>query len=378
MSQSRTCISMHMLLVVSIACFGCGNQDSKAVTAKPGAETQNAVPTESDLESRVRQAQTANREKLPARAKLVWKQISDREYDSQGMRTLTLHGHYEMWWDGEKIATRNMSEVLTQSPDGSSAVEKHGFCTAFDGDEFRRVPNETNPENVSTKREPEYRRDENWLHIIKWNQTALERAKKEGLLYSWTETIRDNRPHAVRSVCNAEGTLLEEKYFDLEQGGEYVGHAWFDQQGRCYSQSAIELKEITTGFWFPITLEETSLDPKSGKRTARIRYEINEDKSQFAKEAQVPPAYFDELPPPTTEFLRSAASTWTIVYVGSYFATAFATGAGWMDSETRSQIVWTVHWPISKLAVNEPFSGPRVINNANGWFFTIGWNWLRR
>ena len=65
-----------------------------------------------------------------------------------------------------------------------------------------------------------------------------------------------------------------------------------------------------------------------------------------------------------------------VLYFGSYFATAFATGAGWMEATTRQQIVWTVHRPISKWAVNEPVSGPRHINETNGWFFTKGWQWL--
>ena len=65
-----------------------------------------------------------------------------------------------------------------------------------------------------------------------------------------------------------------------------------------------------------------------------------------------------------------------VLYTGSYFAMAFATGAGWMEVATRHRIVWTVYWPISTCAVSEPLSGPRYINDANGWFFTIGWQWL--
>lgn len=62
-----------------------------------------------------------------------------------------------------------------------------------------------------------------------------------------------------------------------------------------------------------------------------------------------------------------------ILYVGSYFATAFATGAGWMEVATRQRIVWTVYWPLSKCAVRESRSGPRFINDANAWFFKVGW-----
>lgn len=64
------------------------------------------------------------------------------------------------------------------------------------------------------------------------------------------------------------------------------------------------------------------------------------------------------------------------LYFGSYFATALATGAGWMEATTRQRIVWTVHRPISTWAVNESVSGPRFVNDANGWFFTIGWQWF--
>ena len=79
--------------------------------------------------------------------------------------------------------------------------------------------------------------------------------------------------------------------------------------------------------------------------------------------------------------LRIIAATMAlllVLYVGSYFATAFATGAGWMEVATRHRIVWTVYWPISKCAVSEPLSGPRYINEANGWFFTIGWRCLHK
>ena len=67
-----------------------------------------------------------------------------------------------------------------------------------------------------------------------------------------------------------------------------------------------------------------------------------------------------------------------MLYVGTYFGTAFACGAGWMESGTRRQIVWTVHWPISKHAVNESLDGPRVVNRANAWCFQLGWNHFHR
>jgi hypothetical protein len=81
------------------------------------------------------------------------------------------------------------------------------------------------------------------------------------------------------------------------------------------------------------------------------------------------------------EKLRIIAATMAlllVLYVGSYLATAFATGAGWMEVGTRHWIVWTVYWPISKCAVSERHPGPRYLNDANGWFFTIGWRWLHK
>ena len=67
-----------------------------------------------------------------------------------------------------------------------------------------------------------------------------------------------------------------------------------------------------------------------------------------------------------------------MLYVGTYFGTAFACGAGWMESGTRRQIVWTVHWPISKHAVSESLDGPRVVNRANAWCLQLGWNHFHR
>jgi hypothetical protein len=79
--------------------------------------------------------------------------------------------------------------------------------------------------------------------------------------------------------------------------------------------------------------------------------------------------------------VRRSCNRWTsagivvltlFLYVSSYFATAVATGAGWMEVDTRHRIVWTVYWPISRCAVNERPSGPRFIYHANGWFFKLG------
>lgn len=80
-----------------------------------------------------------------------------------------------------------------------------------------------------------------------------------------------------------------------------------------------------------------------------------------------------------TARLRNIAATiglLLVLYIGSYFATAFATGAGWMEVATRQRIVWTVHQPLSMYAVSEPISGRRYINDANGWLFTFGWQWF--
>jgi hypothetical protein len=78
-------------------------------------------------------------------------------------------------------------------------------------------------------------------------------------------------------------------------------------------------------------------------------------------------AALDRLP-----IIVAAMGLLLVLYVGSYFAMAFATGAGWMEVATRHRIVWTVYWPLSTCAVNEPPRGPRYINDANGWFFRIG------
>lgn len=65
-----------------------------------------------------------------------------------------------------------------------------------------------------------------------------------------------------------------------------------------------------------------------------------------------------------------------VLYVGSYFALAFATGAGWMEVETRQRIVWTVHRPLSQWATSDTLPGKTWVNDANGWWFTLGGNWL--
>jgi hypothetical protein len=65
-----------------------------------------------------------------------------------------------------------------------------------------------------------------------------------------------------------------------------------------------------------------------------------------------------------------------VLYVGSYFALAFACGAGWMEKPTRERIVWRAYRPISEYARSD-FPERLYFKDANNWFHAAGWKWFR-
>ncbi len=295
-------MTRHILLPVTILAMvilsaGCDSPDSFQMSNVAISET--ALADANGLERKVLKAIQSNRERLPNRAALTWEITTKQETEGARSKPIELHGNFEMWWQDEQVATRSRLEAVAVAPDNSRQIEKQGFCTAYDGDEFRRAENTPQPEEVTTLNKPKYRRHENWLEIIGWAKPPFTKLRRDDLSVRWSEKNEQGGRTATRSVSNAGGVVLMTETFDLQRGGEFVGHEWFDEKGRLYSRCEVSLGQVVDDVWFPTRRLEQAIIPASGipDTNQSVLYQLNINDSRFGDEAELDKTYFDALPP---------------------------------------------------------------------------------
>ena len=210
-------------------------------------------------------------------------------------RTIEISGNFELWWDNDKIATAYMEDLVYERKDGSYYTERGGQRTAYNGTEFRVVPNVRNPRDIAITMDPEFRLFENWFEIVGWTREPEIRA---------LEAIPDVKL-AYESYGNTEGEFLRLKVsrqddearlvyvYDLSKGGNLVLEEWYDEQGRLYAEDKYELTWVAGCAWLPTTLQSTIWDPEHDKITLLHLFHLELDACSFNNGAMLSASTFE-------------------------------------------------------------------------------------
>ncbi len=264
------------------------------------------------LEAQVLKAQKTNRARF-TRGVLHWTFHAKVDGFAQPDQKYETHGVYQLWWDGDRLATRNMYDQASVDPFGQFSLRRRGERTAWDGKLFRRAPNEELQEGAHAllKRlqkteiglKPSYRHHENWFDIIAWSegsQVTMLRAHRDPThrhklkSVDWELVDDDAGKQARLSVKGESGGRAVECY-DLARGGEMTRLEWFDDKGGLYLRRRVSLKKIDDG-WFPVEVDGRSIEPDTGKVTLHQHFKLDLKQSGFNREAVLPAGVFS-LPP---------------------------------------------------------------------------------
>ncbi len=274
------------------------------------------------LEAQVLKAQKVNRARF-TRGVLRWNFDCKVDGFAEPDQKYETHGVFELWWDGDRLATRNSYDQAVVDPFGQFGIRRRGERTAWDGKLFRRMPNEkpeADAQNIAQawfkhleKSElglrPSYRHYENWFDIIGWSQVSRftmlhasrdpeQRPKMKKINWSTADGPSGTEgPLAQLAHLTVEGETGSRSIdcYDLARGGELTRIEWFDDKGRPYLKRIVTLKKIDDG-WFPVDVDSRSIEPANGKVTLHQHFKLDLEKSRFNRGAVVPAGVFT-LPP---------------------------------------------------------------------------------
>ncbi|MBT6158267.1 MAG: hypothetical protein HOL01_05450 [Planctomycetaceae bacterium] len=256
------------------------------------------------IKARLLKMMDANRTTFQANfgcGSIQWTQHAKQDaFDLEGVHIeeTETNGVFQLWWDGEKVATRYTRDSIHTYPDGSWSIEKTGQRTAFDGKEFRRAENAANPKRVDTSLKPKYRPEENWFRMTwfrypGWTwRTDFERIENlKDCSVSWSVVVFEGRKHARLEWKMAKDSRATKwrgiKLFDLERGGELVREDNYISGRPKWRQTRV-IKKVGNDVWFPAEKVVEFLNPKTGKVTSRHRYLLDMRASSFNDRASIP------------------------------------------------------------------------------------------
>jgi hypothetical protein len=220
-------------------------------------------------------------------------------------RSIDTSGDYQQWWDGQQIATSFMQD-MTYKDGGKWHKTRGGQRTAYDGKEFRAVPNVDTPMDIAIMRKPEHRLYENffvtfWVdsqspvdQLLSGDPKILSGISVECNLVTvgGPELIRiTGRPQDNRSQA---ATVY---YLDPRRGYGMVKYEWRDDEGKVCSRGETELTAVAGGkAWLPSMWKQEAVDSNSGNITVQHTYRLDMNKCRFGKDANFSDDVFSSVP----------------------------------------------------------------------------------
>lgn len=282
-----------------------------AIPAGLAIARQDASST-SDLEQEVLKGFVENRNKFTCGA-LTWTNdtedkagIGGRPIPQGGLR---LSGQYQMWWDGDKVATKYAEEGVHSSRETPPA-EIQPTWQGSDGTYYWIVRNEGSNVYTAPPRtaEPEWQPLENWLNgVIRWRGRAasdrliVETRRAKDMAVEWSTVDVDGKKlvrHMVKNVDRAAtiygGYRIE--HYDPAKGYGLVREGWYKSDGFRGLNRTVRLEQVIPGAWFPVEVVVERFNSKDGSVISRQQTTLDLAQCRFNDKTALPDGIFEMAP----------------------------------------------------------------------------------
>ncbi len=212
-----------------------------------------------------------------------------------------MKGTYQLWWDGQKLATKSDYDVIFTNPEGIQQIRRSGRHKVYDGKEFRTVKNVTEPRSIGISNNPNFDQEDNWFVNIRWpgnRRSIIEmlnhaRANKE-LQQDWSFVEKDGLKLIKHFMWNINKNIdtYEVEYYDPSKGFNLVCYEAY-YEGKMRLKKTIGLNQVKGGAWFPVETDLTSSLPDSDTAIIYRTMKIDLEKSAFNNISAIPPEVFE-------------------------------------------------------------------------------------
>ncbi len=202
--------------------------------------------------------------------------FSDGKYETKGS--------FQLWWDGDKIATRYTKEQYYTGERGSG-IEQITGGNIYDG--------------KLLSRKPQFNDYENWLEqVIRWTGEAsldkdiaqtktLENAKLD-----W-EIVEAQKGKLIKMTFKSLNNVIYSiRYFDISKGCNQIRRESYNDQGQLSSLETRNIKQFGDG-WFPVEVDMKSFDTKTSKVTLKNHFVLDLEQCSFNEPETLPKGIFD-------------------------------------------------------------------------------------
>ncbi len=281
-----------------------------AIPAGLAIAQQYAGPT-NELERAVVKGFVENRDKFTCGV-LAWTHaneqkiaIGDQSIPPDGLK---YGGQYQMWWDGDKIATKYTAEGIHVSQTVPPETER--TWRGRDGQYY--WIGRTEGSNVYTggllARQPRWRSYENWLEsVILWRSLAsrdksiLNVERRKRMAVEWSQVHVDG-DRLIRRVAKGSdptdvsyGEYTIEDY-DPAKGYGLVHEEWYTPNGIRRLNRTERLVEVVPGAWFPVEVIMEFCSIQDSSIIQRQQMTLDLARCRFNDKSALPRGIFEMTP----------------------------------------------------------------------------------
>ncbi|UCG49045.1 MAG: hypothetical protein JSU94_04530 [Phycisphaerales bacterium] len=226
---------------------------------------------------------------------LAWEMTEERSHPTQTYPNTT--GSFQMWWDNEKVTTRSMRDYVSGSQKSGWIVDRSGEIKAFDGKEFRQIPNVEEPQDMAISKDPEFSVFENWLEHCRFAGPMTHDRyvdycmEEENLTTDWSVVDEDGRQLIKFSVAEKQG-LAASFFYDPSKGSNLVREEQYTEKGERQFVRDITLEQISPGLWFPVATDLTLFNIQDGSKWVNRKLALDLKKSSLNEPEQIPKGIF--------------------------------------------------------------------------------------
>jgi len=192
-------------------------------------------------------------------------------------------GSFQLWWDGNKIATKYVDERVCSGTGRRWWIEVQTGGNAYDGSLLSR--------------KAKFRLYENWFdEVICWtgplplDKDIATMKKLKHVSLDWS-IIEEEGKQIKLSVKNLKDGASGVRYFDLLRGCNQVRRESYNAQGRLYSQQTRKLQQVNGGGWFPVEVDMMAIN-REGKVTLHHRFVLDLSRCSFNEPSAIPEGIF--------------------------------------------------------------------------------------
>ena len=223
-----------------------------------------------------------------------------REIDGENTRDIGQQDVGQIWWDGEKVATRTTTSWIGKYAKAGDEGKETIRIKVYDGNEYRwkvaGVP------HIMLDKKPRFNQFDNYLQDYGWP------GHSNSIVEKLADDMNNKRISMEWSIAETDGNKfikVRKAYKDL--GDDYYEIFYFDPAKSCmfvkievYQKNELDtvatwtLEQVQQGLWFPVEFNHHGelITPDGRKIQYTTHYKADLEKSTFNNRSAIPEGTF--------------------------------------------------------------------------------------